>query len=301
MPAQPTDIVILTEDRYLHPNLNDWYQAQIAQEEGLVVAALAKLGLSVARRSWSDPSMDWSQCGAAVFRSTWDYFERFSEFEPWLEQVSQHTRLINDAELIRWNIDKRYLADLERAGVAIVPTHFLARAQATSLADVMQERGWDEVVFKPVVSGAARLIYRVGRADVEAREGCFARCVAGEAMMVQAFEPAIVDTGELSLIVIDGRASHAIRKTVRAGDFRVQDDHGGKVEAHVPSAAERRFAEAAVAACPIPPQYARVDFVTRREGEFRLMELELIEPELFFRFHPPAADLFAAAVKRCLI
>ena len=109
MLEQPVDIVILTEDRYLHPNLNDWYQAQIAQEEGLVVAALAKLGLSVARRSWSDPSMDWSQCGAAVFRSTWDYFERFSEFEPWLEQVSQHTRLINDAELIRWNIDKRYL------------------------------------------------------------------------------------------------------------------------------------------------------------------------------------------------
>lgn len=93
--------------------------------------------------------MDWSRCGAAVFRSTWDYFERFDEFEPWLGQVSQQTRLINDAELIRWNIDKRYLADLERAGVAIVPTHFLARAQATSLADVMQERGWDEVVFKP--------------------------------------------------------------------------------------------------------------------------------------------------------
>ena len=301
MLEQPVDIVILTEDRYLHPDLNNWYQAQIAQEVGLVVAALAKLGLSVARRSWSDPAMDWSRCGAAVFRSTWDYFERFNEFEPWLGQVSQQTRLINDAELIRWNIDKRYLADLERAGVAIVPTHFLARAQATSLADVMQERGWDEVVFKPVVSGAARLTYRVGRADVEASEACFARCVAGEAMMVQAFEPAIVDTGELSLIVIDGRASHAIRKTVRAGDFRVQDDHGGKVEAHLPSAAECRFAEAAVAACPRPPSYARVDFVTRREGDFRLMELELIEPELFFRFHPPAADLFAAAVKRCLI
>ncbi len=301
MLEQPVDIVILTEDRYLDPNLDDWYQAQIAHEEGLVVAALAKRGLSVVRRSWSDPSMDWSQCGAAVFRSTWDYFDRFSEFEPWLEQVALKTRLINDAELIRWNIDKRYLADLERAGVAIVPTRFLACAQMTRLSDVMQEQGWDDVVFKPVVSGAARLTYRVSLADVEASEACFAHCLAGEDMMVQAFEPAIVDTGELSVIVIDGCATHAIRKTVRAGDFRVQDDHGGKVEAHVPNVAERRFAEAAVAACPLPPSYARVDFIMRREGDFRLMELELIEPELFFRFHPPAADLFAAAVKRRLI
>jgi len=298
--AQPTDIVILTEDRYLNPDLNDWYQAQIAQEDGLVTAALANLGLCVARHSWSDPAVDWSQYGAAIFRSTWDYFDRFGEFEPWLEKVSQQTRLINDAALIRWNIDKHYLAELEQAGVAIVPTHFVARAEATRLVDVMKERGWDEVVFKPVVSGAARLTYRVERGHAEASEACFARCLVGEAMMVQPFERAIVESGELSLIVIDGQATHAIRKTVSAGDFRVQDDHGGTVHAHVPSAAECRFAEAAVAACPTPPLYARVDFVTRRDGGLRLMELELVEPELFFRFHPPAAERLAAVIKRCL-
>ncbi len=300
MPEKPTEIVILTEDRYLDLDLNDWYQAQIAQEEGLLVAALEGESLSVVRRPWSDPSMDWSQCGAAIFRSTWDYFDRFSEFEPWLEQVSRQTRLINDAALVRWNIDKHYLADLENAGVVIVPTRFVARGDATSLAQVMQAGGWDEVVFKPVVSGAARLTYRVGRGDVQAHEAKFAQCIAHEDMMVQAFEPAIVDTGELSLIVIDGHTTHAIRKTVKAGDFRVQDDHGGTVHAHVPSPAERLFAEAAVAACPTPPLYARVDFIRRADGSFRLMELELVEPELFFRFHPPAAERFAAAVKRYL-
>jgi glutathione synthase/RimK-type ligase-like ATP-grasp enzyme len=114
-------------------------------------------------------------------------------------------------------------------------------------------------------------------------------------MMVQRFEPAIVAEGELSLIVIDGATTHAIRKTARAGDFRVQDDHGGTVHAHAPSAEERAFAEAAVAACPSLPLYARVDFV-RDGGGFRLMELELVEPELFFRFHPPAADTLARAL-----
>ena len=102
--------------------------------------------------------------------------------------------------------------------------------------------------------------------------------------------------GELSLIVIDGRTTHAIRKTARAGDFRVQDDHGGTVHPHVPAADERAFAEAAVAACPSCPLSARVDFVRDPAGGFRLMELELVEPELFFRFHPPAAQALASAL-----
>ena len=114
--------------------------------------------------------------------------------------------------------------------------------------------------------------------------------------MVQRFEPAIVAEGELSLIVIDGRTTHAIRKTARAGDFRVQDDHGGTVHPYAPSAEECAFAEAAVAACPSQPLYARVDFVRDAVGGFRLMELELVEPELFFRFHPPAAAVLARAL-----
>ncbi len=296
MTAKPIDVVILTEDRYVHPDLDDWYQAQIAHEEALVGDALQALGLSVARRSWADPDMDWSECGSVLFRSTWDYFERFAEFSPWLEAVSAQTRLFNEAGLIRWNVDKHYLADLAQRGVAVVPTRFLARAAPVSLASIMAEEGWDEIVFKPVVSGAARLTYRVSRSALAEHEAVFARCLAQEAMMVQRFEPAIVAEGELSLIVIDGRTTHAIRKTARAGDFRVQDDHGGTVHPHVPAADERAFAEAAVAACPSCPLYARVDFVRDPAGGFRLMELELVEPELFFRFHPPAAQALASAL-----
>lgn len=289
MHAPSIDVAILTEDRYVTPDRNDWYQAQIAREEDLVADALAALGLRVGRRSWADPDMDWSQCRCALFRSTWDYFDRYAEFSSWLDRVAGQTRLFNAAELIRWNVDKRYLRDLQDKGVAIVPTRFVARGEAVSLADIMDAQSWDEVVFKPVVSGAARLAHRVGRAALSAHEAVFARCVADENMMVQAFEPAILSTGEVSVIVIGGRTTHAIRKTPRAGDFRVQDDHGGTVHAHAPAEDERRFAEAAVAACPVAPAYARVDFVRSADGVLRLMELELVEPELFFRFHPPAA------------
>ncbi|AMO36039.1 ATP-grasp domain-containing protein [Thauera humireducens] len=293
MHAKPIDVVILTEDRYVHPDLDDWYQAQIAREEGLVAAALEAHGLRVERRAWSDGDMDWTQCRGVLFRSTWDYFDRFTEFAPWLERVSGATRLFNDAPLIRWNVDKHYLAELAARGVPIVPTRFVERGDAVSLAAIMEAEGWDEIVFKPAVSGAARLTFRANRASLAQHEPVFARCVADEAMMVQRFEPAIVNEGELSLIVIAGRATHAIRKTARAGDFRVQDDHGGTVHPHAPDAAQCAFAEAAVAACPALPLYARVDFVRAQAGGYRLMELELVEPELFFRFHPPAADALA--------
>lgn len=296
MNAKPFDVVVLTEDRYVQLDRDDWYQAQIAREEDLVVEALAAQGLRVTRRSWADPDMDWTQCRCALFRSTWDYFDRFAEFSPWLDRVASQTRLFNDARLIRWNVDKRYLGDLQDKGVAIVPTRFVARGEAVSLAAIMDARGWDEVVFKPVVSGAARLTYRVDRAALAAHEAVFARCVADEAMMVQAFEPAILSAGEISVIVIGGRTTHAIRKTPRAGDFRVQDDHGGTVHAHAPAADERLFAEAAVAACPVAPEYARVDFVRSARGALLLMELELVEPELFFRFDPPAAEVLAGVI-----
>lgn len=300
MTATPIDVAILTEERYRNPDAADWYQAQIAREEGLLVEALTAQDLVAARLVWSDPALDWARCRSALFRSTWDYVDRLGEFSPWLDGASGRTRLFNEADLIRWNIDKRYLGELSAGGVAIVSTRFVARGEAATLAGVMDAHGWDEAVFKPVVSGAARSTHRVRRERLASHEALFARCVAAEAMMVQAFEAAILDEGELSLVVIGGRTTHAVRKTPRAGDFRVQDDHGGSVHPYLPSVEECAFAEAAVAACPSPPVYARVDVVRGADGELRLMELELVEPELFFRFHPPAAQALATAIAAAL-
>ena len=122
MPA--TDVVILTENRYITIDADDVYQRNIATEERLVADALRARGLRVVRRAWSDASIEWETVRCALFRSTWDYFHRFAEFSRWLTHVSARTQLFNPAPLLRWNIDKHYLAELAAKDVAVVPTEF---------------------------------------------------------------------------------------------------------------------------------------------------------------------------------
>lgn len=294
------DVVVLTDNELLQHNENDWYSRQVHQEDGLVVTALSRLGLKVGRKDWAETGYDWTQCRSAVFRSTWDYFHRFAEFAPWLEQVGRNTRLFNEAGLIHWNIDKHYLGILAEKGINIVPTIFVERGDARSLAHVVAETGWEELILKPTISGAARHTYRFHALDSERHECTFGELVEQEAMMLQPFQHNILEEGELSLMVIDGQYTHAIRKTAKAGDFRVQDDHGGSVHRYDASADEILFAEAAVAAVPFDVLYARVDLIRDNDGQLAIMELEMIEPELFFRFCPEAADTLAAGIARRL-
>ncbi|RXZ43569.1 ATP-grasp domain-containing protein [Crenobacter cavernae] len=294
------DAVVLTEGRYLAADETCWYTRQVHQEDNLVADALRRRGLKVARLDWADPDFDWSQTRSAVFRTTWDYFHRFAEFAPWLARAGRETRFFNEAALIHWNIDKHYLGQLADAGINIVPTRFIEVGDARTLAEQVADSGWDDAILKPTISGGARHTYRLKPEDTAAHEATFAELVAAEALMLQPFQRQILDAGELSLMVIDGRVTHAIRKTARAGDFRVQDDWGGTVHDYTPSAEEIAFAEAAVAAVPFDVLYARVDAVRDNDGRLALMELEMVEPELFFRFHPEAADALACGLARRL-
>jgi glutathione synthase/RimK-type ligase-like ATP-grasp enzyme len=124
--------------------------------------------------------------------------------------------------------------------------------------------------------------------------------IDAEDVLLQPFLPSILTDGEVSLIVIDGTVTHAVRKVAAAGEFRVQDDHGGRVLAHTPAPDEIAVAEQAIAACRPHPVYARVDLVRMPDGVPAIMELELVEPELFFRFAPHAASRLAAAVAALL-
>ncbi|MFC4160512.1 ATP-grasp domain-containing protein [Chitinimonas lacunae] len=294
MPA--LDVAILTDRRLLNPPLDEPYGCQVLLEEAWLLHHLKRLGLSAARVAWDDPQHDWSNTGTALFRSTWDYFERYDEFSPWLENVARILPLQNRYDLLSWNLDKRYLRDLAEQGVAIVPTLYLERGSTADLAMLAARLGCHELVIKPVVSGSARLTFRGTPALLQAQ---LDSCLVSEAMMVQPFMPTVLEQGELSLMVIDGRFSHAIRKTPAPGDFRVQDDHGGIVHPYFPSPAEIEFAERAVAACPVLPLYARVDLV--EDGDrLRIMELELVEPELFFRFRPQAAEALAQGLAKRL-
>ncbi len=290
------DIIILTDERYEMPDESNWYVAQLLGEERLLMAGLEAHGLRVARVAWSNPRFDWRRTRAAVFRSTWDYFDRFAGFSAWLERVEGGTELFNAAELVRWNVDKHYLRDLAGRGVNVPVTQFIERGETTTLREVREANGWSEVILKPAVSGAARHTYRLNAANLDAHEAVLRERLRDEAMMLQPFLGSVLTQGELSLMVIGGRCTHAVRKIAKAGDFRVQDDHGGTVHPHTPTADEIAFAEHAVATCSHAPLYARVDAVRDDSGALSLMELELVEPELFFRFHPPAAGALAAAI-----
>ena len=146
------------------------------------------------------------------------------------------------------------------------------------------------------MSGAARHTYRVNRRTATERQPLVADLLAAESLIVQPFQDDVARTGEDSLMVFGGRFSHAVRKVARAGDFRVQDDHGGTVHEYRPTGEQIELAERAVLACRPVPVYGRVDLVRGNDGRPAVMELELIEPELWLRCHPPAADAFAAGV-----
>jgi glutathione synthase/RimK-type ligase-like ATP-grasp enzyme len=294
----PCDVALLTDRRYTAAVAadGDWYMGNILADDGLLQAALARRGLTSERVDWADQAVEWSRFRCAGFRTTWDYFDRFPEFAAWLDRAERQTRLCNHGPTVRWNLDKHYLADLAACGVPVVPSRFLERGSTRPLADVLAEAWWDEAVVKPCVSGAARHTYRVNRRTAADLQPRLAALLAAEAMIVQPFQADVVRTGEDALMVFGGRYSHAVRKVPKAGDFRVQDDHGGTVRDHEPTAEQVALAERAAAACHPVPVYGRVDMVRDNAGRLAVMELELVEPELWLRCHPPAAEAFAAGV-----
>lgn len=300
MTTLAADVALLTDRRYEASTAapDDWYLANILADDRLLQDALRERGLSSVRVDWARPGVDWARFRCAVFRSTWDYFDRFAEFSDWLDRVERQTTLCNAAATIRWNADKHYLADLSARGVPVVPSRFIERGCDDALPAILAAAGWDDAVLKPCVSGAARHTYRVNRDHALAIDALVRPLLADESFILQPFQANVLSRGETSLLLFDGHYSHAVRKTPKAGDFRVQDDYGGTVHAYDPPADEIALAERAVAACDPRPAYARVDLVRDNDGRFAVMELELIEPELWLRRHPPAAAALADAVAR---
>lgn len=294
---QKYDVVVLTDLRYAHPSKIDDYTKNVIIEDALVVNALSKLGLKVIRLAWSDPDFDWSSTKAVLFRTTWDYFDNFPMFSKWLNSVSKVTTLYNSEAIIRWNLDKHYLQDLKTKGVHIAETLFVEKGDQRTLEDLYKETGWTETVLKPCVSGAARHTYKLNTENRANHQGIYETLIANEAMMLQPFQKNIVTEGEISMMVFNGKFRHAILKKAKAGDFRVQDDFGGSVHNYQPSEDEIEFAEHVVRACKELPLYARVDIFKDNDNRMALAELELVEPELWFRHHPDAAMILAEAIK----
>ena len=283
------DITLVTEDRYENPTEPDWYDLQILQEDGLVRNALEAHGLRVHRVSWSNPHFDWSSTKVAVLRTTWDYFYKIDAFMAWLEHAEQHTNLINSPRTLRWNTDKRYLLDLSAKGVAIPPTRLVEKGQQWDLKDSFKEWNCTAIIVKPCIGGGARHTYRIEQSEAQPMQAEMDALFLQEHFLIQPFFERILSDGEVSVLLFGGKISHAVRKSAKQGDFRVQDDFGGTVAPHQATEAECQLALDAVKACPEQPAYARADIMFDASGAPVISELELVEPELFFRFHPAAA------------
>jgi glutathione synthase/RimK-type ligase-like ATP-grasp enzyme len=290
------DLYLLTDDRFVAPEQPDWYARQVLTEDGLVMSALERKGLKVKKVSWSDPLVNWSDAQAAIFRSTWDYFDRFEEFKVWFEETSEKLEFINPYNILRWNMDKHYLQDLEKKGIPIVPSLFIEKGDQKSLTHHVLKSQWKDLILKPCVSGCARHTYRFKADDSQPLEDLFNSLIQGESMMLQEFHPSIMERGEVSHMVMGGRYTHSILKQAKKGDFRVQDDFGGSVTSYSASEEERHFAEEIFKACSPSPLYGRADIMWDSDGKAMVSELELMEPELWFRMHPEAADMLAEAV-----
>jgi len=290
------DIVILTDHRYINPRKTDWYIDQVLAEDRILQTELEKKGLKVCKKDWADTKFNWECSKYAIFRTTWDYFERFDEFFSWIESTKLKTTFINSSEIINWNIDKHYLKNLAKKGINITPTIFIEKNEEITLEELFKKTMWKEVVIKPAISGAARHTYRININNYLNYQHIFQQLIKKEAMLFQEFMNNITITGEVSLIMIGEKYTHAVKKIAKKGDFRVQDDHGGTVVKHVATQEEITFAKACIKACPFRPTYARVDIVYDNKNTPSLVELELIEPELWFRNNLQSATILAEEI-----
>jgi glutathione synthase/RimK-type ligase-like ATP-grasp enzyme len=290
------DITLLTDHRWVDPKNPDDYASNILLEDHLLRTALEKHGLRVHRTHWDDPQFDWRTTRYAMFRTTWDYFDRFAAFSAWLEKVSGLTRFINPIELIRWNLDKHYLLDLAKKDIAIPATIFIEPGDQRSLHTIVASSGWSDCILKPAVSGAGRHTYKLTAGKTTELEAVYQELIAEESMLLQEFQQQITTKGEVALMVMGGQYTHAVLKKAKAGDFRVQDDFGGTVHPFHPDQQLIDFAENLIAQISPSPVYARVDIIWDNNDRPCVSELELIEPELWMRKFPESAEILSNCI-----
>lgn len=261
-------------------------------DDDLLREALRERGAEAVSVVWDEAGVDWSGFDLCLVRSTWDYHEKHAEFLDWARRVEAATALCNPAEVIAWNSDKTYLRELSEQ-MRTVPTVWVSRGSEADLEEILAEREWNEAVVKPAVDLGAKNLQRVRRGEgSSALEEILRRHDA----MIQPFLPSLEEQGETSLVYIAGELSHAAGKHPAAGDFRVQSIWGGTVAPAEPNPGQVKLAEQALGQLNEVPLYARVDLVTGLDGEPCLIELELIEPNLYLSTDPGSEKRLADAV-----
>jgi glutathione synthase/RimK-type ligase-like ATP-grasp enzyme len=267
-------------------------------DDELAYPPLAALGWRVEAVSWRARPCNWRAYDAVVIRSTWDYVADPAAFLAVLAEIERAgTPLFNGLDLVRWNVRKTYLRDLAERGVPVVPTIWRERLVPGELPALIEELGCEEIVIKPVVGLNAQGVFRTNRRSGERPAPEWSAYYAEREFMAQPFLTHVQSEGEYSLCYCNGELSHAILKTPKAHDFRVQEEHGGIIRAVEAEGELREAGQTALRALGSAPLYARADFVRANDGRgYWMMELELIEPSLYLRMDPGAPKRFAHAL-----
>jgi glutathione synthase/RimK-type ligase-like ATP-grasp enzyme len=265
---------------------------RLSDDDQLVLEKFQARDIDAQPVIWSDESVRWEQYKLIVVRSCWDYHRRLEAFRSWIEMLETHgANLWNPPHLLRWNLDKSYLSDLQSSGVPTVPTVRIEQSSPQTLRSVLQTKGWEEAVVKPTVAATAYRTSRVTLATAVTDQQRLDEVLVHSDALVQPFIPEIQTEGEWSLIYLDGQFSHSVKKYPQSGEYRVQAEFGGRVVSETAPQSFIDIGHHALEQLDQRPLYARVDGV-ETETCIRVMEMELVDPELFFRHSEAAIEWF---------
>lgn len=263
--------------------------------DNLLIEPLRKHGWRVDEVSWKATYVDWDQYDVVVIRSTWDYQSAPEAFMECLKKIeASEAHLENSVDLVKWNIDKGYLKQLEEKQVSIVPTLWKNVFDIEEIKASYDHFGVTEIILKPLISANADFTYRLDYRLLIALQSELEEVFSNRPFMLQPFLDSIVNEGEYSLFYFSGNYSHCILKRPASGDFRVQEEHGGRLSSVEPDPEMQQCGDHAFAAIPECPLYARIDLI-RTEVGLAVMEIELIEPSLYFNMDENSPQRFADA------
>jgi len=271
---------------------------RLLEGEVLLLEAFRKAEYDAEPAVWNDPSVEWGQFGHIIIRGCWGYHRKVEEFSSWLEKVAAlGVTVHNPPEIVRWNSHKRYLLDLQSLGLPVPETRLVSQSDARPLQEAIGSVSCDQVVIKPCYGASSEGVMKVVRGEAsEEAEAQYRRLLRSSDVLVQEFLPEIAQ-GETSAVFFNNHFSHAVVKVPKTGEFRANYDLGVTEHAVTLSTEHKARVERLYAQCEQDVLYARLDFVETATG-IRLMELELIEPYLFFDFKEGAADGFVNAFEQ---
>ena len=268
---------------------------ELTPEDRLLIPELAKHNITATAVIWDDKNIQWGEFDYLIFRNTWDYFEKESAFNNWLELIEKlGVKTLNSIDIIKNNKHKFYLREMEKQGVKILPTLFLEKTNRLNLNGIIPDH-WKKMVLKPAFSAGSYLTQVFEIKDIEKINAQYKNIASEKELLLQKFMPEIQTLGETSFLFFNKKFSHAVNKKPTEGDFRIQVQFGGKYTLIHPEQELIEKAQKIVNQFPDNLLYARVDGIII-ENELHLMEVECIEPDLYFNLSEGALPRYVNAV-----